>query len=327
MLSLVEKRIQARRNAGSALARSLSTPHASSQYTSASAGAYSTTRRSDEKPTNEFPATATKTRYAGPRPIMITLPSSPSPQNTPGSAHRRNSSLGSTSPTANIPRLKSPQAAASPVEDLVPRSATIAAAGSEPDPDEHSLTSELSDLSDDPDFQRRVEERGQKRVILRELTTREENGDQLNEDEQALLSELRRAQEIETAAWSGGGHGIFEVGKIETTHWERYKERLRAEAMAAAEEHFRSDHEGGRYNEDSQDEEDPRNSGGSESGSEMGRRPSNGAPRRSLLPICVSLKYRSRGSLVETKTPRFARHTPTIDGRFSRRVLATVSIA
>jgi hypothetical protein len=105
-VSLVEKRIQARRNGGSALGRSLSTPHAPSQYTSASASTYSTARRSDEKPSNDLTATATKTRYAGPRPVMITLPSSPSPQNTPDSAHRRGSSLGSTSPTANASSTK-----------------------------------------------------------------------------------------------------------------------------------------------------------------------------------------------------------------------------
>ena len=216
---------------------------------------------------------------------MITLPSSPSPQHSPDSAHRRNSSLGSASPTAiaNALRLKSPETAASPLEEPGARSATatpVLDLGSEADPDEQSLTSELSDLSDDPDFQRRVEERGQKRVILRKLTTREENGDELNEDEQDLLSELRRAQEIETAAWSGGAHGLFEVEKIETTHWERYKERLRAEVVTAEEEPPEGD-----YNEDGTD---PLTGGSCES--ELERRPRYGAFRLKLLSFLRSLK-------------------------------------
>jgi len=313
MWSLVEKRIQARRNGGSALGRSLSTPRAPSQYL-ASAGASSTARRSDEKSPNDLTATATKTRYAGPRPVMITLPSSPSPQNTPDSAHRR----GSTSPTTNPPRLKLPETVTSPVGDPVSRSATAPPTvdlGSEVDPDEQSLISELSDLSDDPDFQRRVEERGQKRVILRELTTREETGDELNEEEQALLSELRRAQEIETAAWSGGACGLFEVDKIETTHWERHKERLRAEAMAAEEEHLESDY---KYDDDGQDGADPLNGEGSESGLETERRSPYGTTWLLLFHIHVALKYQCRGTVfVEAKASRFAQLAPTINVCYS----------
>lgn len=143
--------------------------------------------------------------------------------------------------------------------------------------------SELSDLSDDPDFKRRVEERGQKRVLLRDLTTREENGDDLNEEEQALLTELRRAQEIENAAWSGGAHGLFEMEKIETTHWERYKERLRAAAVAAEEENPRGDNEEGQDDVDAQDGADPLNDNGPEFESEMEQRPQYGAFRLSLL--------------------------------------------
>lgn len=288
MWSLVEKRIQARRNGESALGRSLSTPRAPSQYTPASAGVDSTARRSDGKPTT---ANATKTRYAGPRPVMITLPSSPSPQNTPDSVHRRSSSLGSGSPTTNAPRLTSPGSVTSPVEDPLSRSATATPAvnlGSDADPDERSLISELSDLSDDPDFQRRVEERGQKRVILRELTAREENGDELNEEEQALLTELRRAQEIETAAWSGGAGGLFEVEKIETTHWERYKEALRAEAMEVEDKRPDSDFRGGQYDEDGADS---LNGEGAESESEMERRSPYGALEMPLLQSRLVLKY------------------------------------
>ena len=196
---------------------------------------------------------------------MITLPSSPSPQNSPDPARGRGSSLSSASPTVNGPRLKSPGAATSPIEHQSATATHALDLGSEADSDEHSLTSELSDLSDDPDFQRRVEERGQKRVLLRELTAREESGDGLNEDEQALLNELRRAQEIETAAWSGGAHGLFEVEKIETTQWERYKERLRTEAAAIAEEHPEDDYKGGQYDEDGQEGPDPPNLEGSES--------------------------------------------------------------
>lgn len=211
---------------------------------------------------------------------MITLPSSPSPQNTPDSAHLRNSSLGSMSPTTLPSRLKLPESDTSPVEDPISRSTNPTPAfdlGSEADPDEQSLISELSDLSDDPDFQRRVEERGQKRVILRELTTREENGEELNEEEQALLSELRRAQEIETAAWSSGAGGLFEVEKIETTHWERYKEALRAEAMATEDGYPESGGEEDLYDEDGQDRADPINGQCSEAESEIGRRSPYGA--------------------------------------------------
>jgi len=206
------------------------------------------------------------------------------------------------SPTTHAPRLKLPGSLTSPVDDL----------GSETDPDEQSLTSELSDLSDDPDFQRRVEERGQKRVILRELTTREENGDELNEEEQALLSELRRAQEIETAAWSGGAGGLFEVEKIETTHWERYKEALRAEAMAAEDEHLAGDYKGGLYGEDVQDGADPLNGEGTESESEMERRSPYGAPGLPLLqsrsvlnaggPSLAKLKHRDSLNLRQRST-------------------------
>ena len=229
---------------------------------------------------------------------MITLPSSPSPQNTPDSAHRQSSSLGSMSPTTIPPRLKLPESHPSPVEDPIPRSTNATSAidlGSEADPDEQSLISELSDLSDDPDFQRRVEERGQKRVILRELTSREANGDELNEEEQALLSELRRAQEIETAAWSGGAGGLFEVEKIETTHWERYKEALRAEAMAAEDGHPESGGEEDLYDEDGQDRADPINGGYSEPESEMGRRSPYGALRLLLLQNRLCLKIPIQG--------------------------------
>lgn len=214
---------------------------------------------------------------------MITLPSSPSPPHSPESADRRDSSLGSTSPTANARRLKSPETATSPLEDPLTR-------GSEVDPDEESLTSELSDLSDDPDFQRRVEERGQKRVILRELTSREENGDELSEEEQALLTELKRAQEIETAVWSGGAHGLFEVEKIATTHWERYKESLRAEAVATEEEPPEGDSKGGHYYEEGQDRADPLIGEGSGSESETRRRPRYGAFNLPLPSLLRSLK-------------------------------------
>jgi hypothetical protein len=173
-------------------------------------------------------------------------------------------------------------------------------------------------LSDDSDFQRRVEERGQKRIILRELTTREENGDELNEEEQALLSELRRAQEIETAAWSGGACGLFEVEKIETTHWERYKERLRAEAMEAEEEAPESDRKEVDMMRTAKMERDPLNGEGSESELEMERRPPYGALRLPLLQSRVVLKYRCRGAvLVEAEASRFAQLAPTINVRFS----------
>lgn len=283
MCSLVEKKIQARRNPGSALARSLSTPHAPSQYPSASANTNSTTRRSHEKPSSELISTATKPRYAGPRPMMITLPSSPSPQHSPELAHRRDSSLGSASPTANPLRLKSPQTAVSPLEEPVARTPVLDQAPEsdpESDPDEQSLTSELSEMFNDPDFQRRVEERGQKRVIQHELTTREENGDELNEEEKALLSELRRAQEIETAA-TAAWRGVAPPEKleIETTHWERYKERLRA----TEEQPLERDYNGGQDYEGGEDGVDPLTDEGS--GSESGRRPRHGAFRLPLLSI------------------------------------------
>ena len=265
------------------------------------------TRRSDERPPNESTVTATKTRHVAPRPVMITLPSSPSPQNTPDSARRRSSSLGSMSPTANSPHLNSPHTATSQVKELVSRSAAATPAvdlRSEDDPDERSLTSELSDFSDDPDFQRRVEERGQKRVILRELTARERNSDGLNEEEQALLSELRRAQEIETAAQSGGAHGLFEVEKIETTDWERYKERSREEARTAEEDHPTAE---GRYNEDGQVGGNPLDGEGGDSESEMGRQPSHGKlglsltstfcnPKKLIAERLSSLKLKHRDS-------------------------------
>ena len=316
MWSLVEKRIQARINGESALGRSLSTPHAPSQYTSASAGAHSTTRGSDGRPTNDLTATATKTRYAGPRPVMITLPSSPSPQNSPDSGHRRSSSLGSMSPTTIPPRLKLPESVALPVEGPA-RAAPAVDLGSEVDPDEQSLISELSDLSDDPDFQRRVEERGQKRVILRELTAKEENGDELNEEERALLSELRRAQEIETAAWGGGAGGLFEVEKIETTHWERYKEALRAEAMAVEEGHPESDGEENLYDGDDQDRVDPISGECSESGSEVDRRSPYGALGLPSLQNRLCLKYQCRGTILgEAEASGFAQLAQTINIRY-----------
>ena len=245
---------------------------------------------------------------------MITLPSSPSPQNTPDPAHRRSSSLGSMSPTTIHPRPKLPDSVALPVEDPA-NAAPAVDLGSEVDPDEQSLISELSDLSDDPDFQRRVEERGQKRVILRELTTKEENGDELNEEEQALLSELRRAQEIETAAWSGGAGGLFEVDKIETTHWERYKEALRAEAM---EGHPESDGEEYRYDADDQDRVDPINGECSESESEVEQRSPYGALRLPSLQSRLCLKYQCRGTIIgEAEASRFAQLAQTINIRYN----------
>ncbi len=248
---------------------------------------------------------------------MITLPSSPSPQNTPDSAHRRSSSFGSISPTTIPPRLTLPGSAALPVDDPA-NAAPAVDLGSEVDPDEQSLISELSDLSDDPDFQRRVEERGQKRVILRDLTMREENGDELNEEEQALLSELRRAQEIETAAWSGGACGLFEVEKIETTHWERYKEALRAEAMAVEEGHPKSDGEEDRYDEDDQDRADPINGECSESESEVERRSPYGALGLPSHQSRLFLKYQCRGTFLgEAEAPRFAQLAPTINIRYN----------
>jgi hypothetical protein len=213
------------------------------------------------------------------------------------------------SPTANAPRLELSGRVTSPVEGPASRSATATPAvdlGSEADSDGQSLISELSDLSDDSDFQRRVEERGQKRVILSELTTREENGDELNEEEQALLSELRRAQEIETAAWSGGARGLLEVGKIETIHWERYKEALRAETMAAEDEHPEIGCKGG------QDGADLRSGEGSEYESEMERQSPYGALGSPLRqgrlvlnaggPSSVKLKHRDSLSLRQRST-------------------------
>ena len=251
---------------------------------------------------------------------MITLPSSPSPQNTPDSAHQRSSSLGGMSPTAIPPRLTLPESDTSPVEDPISRSTNATSAidlGSEADSDEQSLISELSDLSDDPDFQRRVEERGQKRVILRELTTREENGDNLNEEEQALLSELRRAQEIENAAWSGGAGGLFEVEKIETTHWERYKEALRAEAMAAEDGHPEGGGEDDLYDEDGRDRAGPISSECSGSESELGRRSPYGTFELLLLKMHLCLKYQCRATVFgEAEASRFDQLAPTIKIRY-----------
>jgi hypothetical protein len=225
---------------------------------------------------------------------MITLPSSPSSESAPDSARQRVSSLGSMSPTENAPRIRISKPVTSPIDSPVSQSATAAPAvdlGTEADPDEHSLTSELSDLSDDPDFQRRVEERGQKRIILRNLATRDEEGEELNEEDQALLSELRRAQEIETAAWSSGARGLFEVEKIETTHWERYKERLRAEAVADETDPFGRDCQGDEYGECGEEGIDIEGTG---SGSDAGRRPLYGV-------FIFFLPSRLRGPEILTK--------------------------